>query len=76
MEDIYFILGQVFCTSGGILVVLILSGLLIWAACRVWEHASERFRGILYRQKLIGEYEAFRDEFLAYKAEQRKAGRR
>lgn len=75
MNDIYFILGQVFCTAGGVLIVLILSGLLIWAACRVWENASERFRGILYRQKLIGEYKEFRNEFLAYKSEQRKAGR-
>lgn len=72
MNDIYFILGQVFCASGGILIVLILAGLLILAACRVWELASERFRGILYRQKLIGEYEANRDEFLKYKAYARK----
>lgn len=75
MSEICYIVGQVFCAVGGILVVLILSGLLILAACRAWERAIWRFGRIVYRRKIVREYEANRDEFLAFKSGYRRLRR-
>lgn len=61
-----FIIGRAFMQIGGIAVLILLIGCVMWMACNVWITASTQFRNIVKAESLIYEYKKYREQFLKW----------
>lgn len=66
MKIVFLVVGEMFCTVGGIAIALFLIALFLEIALESWRLFSGKFRIVFKAESLIFEYKKNRKEFLRW----------
>ena len=74
IDNVMVNIGAAFMIVGGVALVAIVLGLVIYADGWAWVAASDKWRGILRAESLIYEYRMNRDAYIEWKKNVNKDG--